>query len=698
MSDVCMQLPFLKKNQVSAVEHEYLLALEISPGVIKSAVWSVINGLAQVVSIGRAQPWNNNNLSELIAATDASLSEACARVDESGKLAINRVIFGLQSDWLETDKIKPDKLDWLKQLASKLALQPVGFVVTYEAMVRFIQHNESMPPTVICLGFWPQVLEMTLVRLGKIDGSITIARSQSLADDVVEGLSRFPKVDMLPSRMLLYDSGIDLEEVKQMLLAYPWLSPSRKFAFLHFPKVEILPSDFTVRAIALSGGTEVAKSIGLLEKTEEATTSSANEILDASDFGFTTEDANLMPPAPVAVEPPSPVELPPTPKFKLPTISIPKFTLPKFSLPTFSNSNRLILPIIVAIIIILGAVGLLWVLPKATVTLDVQTKSLDHSFVANLATEGLETSVSVNQSAATTGTKLVGDKATGVVTVFNSRGSRSFPVGTVISSPSGMKFVFDTSVQVASASGVVPNLVYGTAKVNVTATKVGQESNLSAGTDFQIGTNETTDIAAKNDTAFSGGTSKQVKAVAKADVDALRTQILENARASAKQQLLEKASDKVLLTDSVTAKTTVEELDHKVDEAADNVSLKLTVKAQGIAVAKPALDSAIASEISPLIPEKYRIQSSTTKSLTLKKAGKETSALSISVSANLIPQIETAEIASKITGKSLDKAREYFQAMSGVTQVEFSISPPLPIITSRLPWRTSKIEVVVRAP
>ena len=116
-----MQLPFLRKNQVSAVEHEYLLALEISPGVIKSAVWSVINGLTQVVSIGRAQPWNNSSLADLIAATDASLSEACARVDESGKLAINRVIFGLQSDWLETDKIKPDKLDWLKQLSQKLA-------------------------------------------------------------------------------------------------------------------------------------------------------------------------------------------------------------------------------------------------------------------------------------------------------------------------------------------------------------------------------------------------------------------------------------------------------------------------------------------------------------------------------------------------------------------------------------------------
>lgn len=697
MSDVCMQLPFLKKNQVSAVEHEYLLALEISPGVIKSAVWSVINGLAQVVSIGRAQPWNNNNLSELIAATDASLSEACARVDESGKLAINRVIFGLQSDWLETDKIKPDKLDWLKQLASKLALQPVGFVVTYEAMVRFIQHNESMPPTVICLGFWPQVLEMTLVRLGKIDGSITIARSQSLADDVVEGLSRFPKVDMLPSRMLLYDSGIDLEEVKQMLLAYPWLSPSRKFAFLHFPKVEILPSDFTVRAIALSGGTEVAKSIGLLEKTEEVAASSANEILDASDFGFTTEDTNLMPPASVPVERPLPVELPPTPKFKLPAISIPKFSFPKFNLPNFSN--KLILPIIAFIIIGLGVVGLLWVLPKATVTLNIAAKTLDHSFTTNMVTANLETSVAVNQSAATTGTKTIGDKATGSVTINNGRDSRTFPAGTVISSPSGIKFTFDTSVQVASASGVVgSNLVLGTAKVNITAVKVGAESNLSAGTDFQIGSLNKLDIAAKNDVDFSGGTSKQVKAVAKADVDGLRSQILESAKTQAKQQLLDKAADKVLLTDSVTAKVVTEELDHKVDEAADNVSLKLTVKAQGIAVAKPALDSAIASEISPLIPEKYRIQSSTTKSLTLKKAGKETSALSISVSANLIPQIETAEIASKITGKSLDKAREYFQSMSGVTQVEFSISPPLPIITSRLPWRTSKIEVVVRAP
>ncbi len=681
-----MQLPFFPhKPKNSAIDHEYLLALEISPQVIKCAVWSVINGQTQVVAVGDQSRWDDVSEASLITASDTAISSACERMGSIGKLAIKKVILGLGSTWINGDKISESKMPLIKSLSHKLELVPVGFVVTCEAVMRFVQHSEGTPLTAILLGFWAQTLDMTLVRLGKPDGMVEVARSQSLTDDVVEGLSRFPKVDMLPSRMLLYDSGIDLEEIKQLLLSYPWLSPTKKFGFLHFPKVEILPSDFTVRAIALAGGSEVAVSLGLIEKSEPVLPAELPvQNLTASDFGFTSEETNVTPLAPS----PAPE---PTPEPEIVLAEKPKFKLPNFTVPRISFSFKPVLILLVVIGLLLGVSSLVFFLPKATVNLGFQTKIIDHNFVADFEVSEVDVTASLSETAPATGSKLVGDKASGIVTILNSLAiTKTFPKGTLITSPSGLKFIFDKEVLVASASGTADNKVLGKANVNVTSSVVGTESNLSSGTYLQTGSLATVDVVAKNDQAFSGGTSRQVKAVAKTDVDKLRTKLLENLKAQAKQQLLDKTSDQTLITDSVVVTTVGEDLDTKIGDSAESFELKLTVKAKGQVVSKSEIDNAIKDALTNLVPAGFEIQSTTPRSLSAKK-----SSISISVSANLTPKIDSQITAQNISGKSLDKATEYLHTLPGISKIEYVISPPLPIITSRLPWRTSRIEIRV---
>lgn len=675
-----MQLPFFPhKPKTSAIDHEYLLALEISPQVIKCAVWSVINGQTQVVAVGDQSRWDDVSEASLITASDTAISSACERMGSIGKLAIKKVILGLGSTWINGDKISESKMPLIKSLSHKLDLVPVGFVVTCEAVMRFVQHSEGTPLTAILLGFWAQTLDMTLVRLGKPDGMVEVARSPSLTDDVVEGLSRFPKVDMLPSRMLLYDSGIDLEEIKQLLLSYPWLSPTKKFGFLHFPKVEILPSDFTVRAIALAGGSEVAVSLGLIEKPEPVLPAELSvQNLTASDFGFTSEENKETPFVPNPA--PEPI-----------LIEKPKFKLPTFTVPHISFSFKPVLIILVIIGLILGVSGLVFFLPKATVNLGFQTKIIDHNFVADLEVDEVDVTANLSETAPATGSKLVGDKATGNITITNSiKEQKTFPKGTVITSPSGLKFLLNKDVLVASASGIANNKVLGKSNVEVTAVVVGAESNLSTGSNFRVGSLSEFDVIAQNDTAFSGGTSRQVKAVAKTDVDKLRTKLLENLKAQAKQQLLDKTSDQTLITDSVVVTTVGEDLDTKIGDSAESFELKLTVKAKGQVVSKSEIDNAIKDALTSLVPAGFEIQSTTPRSLSAKK-----SSISISVSANLTPKIDSQITAQNISGKSLDKATEYLHTLPGISKIEYVISPPLPIITSRLPWRTSRIEIRV---
>lgn len=674
-----MQLPFFHKTE-NSTEREYLLALEISPGVIKSAIWTVVNGTSQVLVTGRTQPWDNTSSNSLVVATDASISGVAQNYK------IEKVIFGLSSDWLAEDKIDSEKMAWLRQLSGKLELKPVGYVVTHEAITKFIQHSEGMPPTAILLGFWPHVLELTLVRLGKIDGAVSIARSQNLTDDVIEGLSRLPKVDMLPSRMLLYDSGIDLEEVKQLLLTYPWLSPTRKFGFLHFPKVEILPADFTVRAIALSGGEEVAKSIGLI-KPEDVVVEETKP-----NFGFTAEDVMSATPTPsISVPEPEPVyevvePIVPKKKFTLPTFSMPK--VPSFSLPNFGNWK----------LVVFGICGLglvvwaMWFLPKATISIITAEKMLEHSFSATIATSDVDASATVTDVAAATGSKNIGDKAKGIVTIYNrTTTSRTFVAGTQLSSPSGLKFVLDSQTQVASASGTAADPASKTT-ANVTAVAIGTDSNIPTDTSLQIGTLAVGDIVAKNDAAFSGGTSRQVKSVSKADVDGLRTKLLDLAKTQSRQQLDQKITDgQMLISETVTYTTSSEEWNHKIDEAADNVQLKLTVKAKGLLTAKSELNDAINKEINPLVPSGYTISEITNQKFTFKKTG----AFDVFVIAKLLPTVDVSEMAKMLSGKKLEQAKEYIQTVPSVTSVNFSISPSLPFVNSRLPWISSHIKISV---
>lgn len=664
-----MQLPFFHKTD-NQPEREYLLALEISPGVIKSAIWTVVNGAAQVLVTGRTQPWDNTTANSLLIATDASISG----ITQNYK--VTKVIFGLSGDWIVSEKIDSEKMAWLRQLSGKLELQPVGYVVTHEAVTKYIQHSEGMPPTAILLGFWPHVLELTLVRLGKIDGAVSISRSQNLTDDVIEGLSRLPKVDMLPSRMLLYDSGIDLEEVKQLLLSYPWLSPTRKFGFLHFPKVEILPSDFTVRAIALSGGEEVAKSIGLI-KPEEITVEEAKP-----NFGFTTEDI-ISVPVPLA-----PV---PEPVYEAEVVEAPKFRMPKLptlALPNFGNWKLLIFGILGLVLVVLG----MWFLPRAVVTVNTAEKMLEHNFTSTIATTDVEGSASVSDVTAATGTKNVGDKAKGTVTIYNRTTTpRTLVAGTQLSSPSGLKFVLDSQTQVASASGTAADPASKT-NATVTAVAIGTDSNLPANTSLQIGVLAVGDIVAKNDTAFSGGTSRQVKAVAKADVEGLKTKLMDQAKAQARQELDKKVTEgQVLIAETIAYTTTGEELDHKIDEPADNVQLKLTVKARGQLTSKSELDNAISKEINPLVPSGFTIQEIVSQKFTFKKTG----GFDVFVIAKLLPKVDLEEMAKTLAGKKLEQAKEYIQTVPSVTSVNFSISPALPFVNSRLPWIPSHIKINV---
>lgn len=678
-----MQLPFFKKPS-SPPKREYLFALEIDHFGLKSAIWGVFNDKPQVLSVGNFVPWDDQTPASLVTAVDQSLSDATSKLDPNGKLSPSKVILGLPPDWVESDKILPVHLQTLKQLSRELSLNIVGYVITPEAAVKFLQSTDGVPPTAILLGFWAHHLEVTLVRLGKIDAIHEVSRSSKVIDDVTEGLARFSHLDMLPSRILLYDSGLNLEDIRQQLLAHPWQAPQTRLPFLHFPKVEILPSDFTIRAIAVAGGSEVARAIGILPPDViPAAPSETPSVSSAADLGFYENDVV----EPVVNEPEPEPEPEPSPE--------PEPAKPlrhKFTLPNFRFFPLLIIFMLAALSV--GGFAAFWYLPRATVTLHLASRTLgsqidltaDTSASSVDISSGLipakQISVTVDgdKTAPATGSKLIGDKATGSVTIVNSTPtSKTFPAGTAISSPSGLKFTLDSDAQVASASGTADNISLGKATVNVTAAQIGSDSNLSAGTYFRIGTFASLDVVAKNDVALSGGSSRQVKAVSKDDIAGLRTGLLSTLSSDISTKLQSQlSSGQIIIPNTIQTKPASEKLDHQEGDVADQVSLHLSVNSQALTISQSDLDSLVREKLKSQIPDGYSFTGNSQQSFVVKKTVGNTISLSVQVSATVLPVIDQAVVIKSISGLSASRARTYLGSLAGVSDSTIAFNIPLP--------------------
>jgi hypothetical protein len=279
-----MALPILDRLiDKSKEEPEYFLALEINATRVKSAAWVVVSGQTEVVATGSTSYWSGKEFDELVKAVDDSLARLAQKLSLITKSEPSKVIFGLPAQWVGQDsKILADRAAHLKELSKKLELSPMGFVVTSEALVQYLKDQEGIPPSVICVELEEEEIEVTLIHLGKVIGRTRVARSVDLGADLEEGLTRFMPQAILPSRILLFDGRAVLEDARQQLLNHPWRSKGIKLPFLHFPKVEILSEEETVKAVAVAGGAEAAKAIGLpiIEKEELPPQTAPSEVPD----------------------------------------------------------------------------------------------------------------------------------------------------------------------------------------------------------------------------------------------------------------------------------------------------------------------------------------------------------------------------------------------------------------------------------
>lgn len=682
---------------------ESFWALLLEPGWISAAIWEVQGEEVNIVSQGSSAAWSNED--DLIGSVDTALSSCITGLPQDYEEP-EKTVFGLPSSWIEDGNIKPENLEKLKKICEDLSLKPSGFVVLSEAVAHLVKANEGSPLSGITVGVSEKSLEITLFKLGKKSGVFEVSRSVSIVDDLVEGLVRFGTDEVFPSRIVVYDGkDADLEDVRSSLSDATWDS-IEKIKFLHTPKVDIISPSEKVTAVCLAGGSEIAgvtKVAGKQEPVESKIPDDVQNIskpkinLTAQDLGFIQGDIKVLP------QPPQPQSLAKEEvsvkkkfNFKLPKLNLPK---PKIKLPGTSSKRSLMVGgVSLLTFLILGFV-FWWFYPVARVIVFVSPKKLDETLEITLGTDlsfkEVSEEVSGEKTKSTTGTKLVGEKSTGTVRIQNGTATViNLDVGTIISSSTDIKFELEKS---ASISAALSPSSPGVATVEVKAYDIGSEYNLAKDEVFKIGNYPKADVDAVSTDDFSGGSSRQISAVSEEDQVDLEESLIDELVDRAKEAFSEKISlEELLIESSLSTEIDTSDFSNNVGDETSTLKLSISLKVTGRVVSKSDLIEKTTSVLTGKIPTGFVLRDD---QLTFKFTPDEENLdkFEVGVSVNLLPNVDTEEVAKKVVGKYPELAREYLSSVPGFIRAEFKIKPLFPGKLGTLPHVVKRIEVEVSA-
>lgn len=727
---------------------ELYWSLVIEKGWVQAGIWYINGTSAEVIDISPGAAWETED--ELVGACDTALSSCVNKLPEN-YTEPNKTVFGVSSAWVKDGEIQDEYLAKIKVVCTELSLTPVGFVVLPEAIAHLYKSEEQAPLNAIVIGLSSESLEISVFKLGNLVGTTTVARSVSVTEDVVEGLSRFEGAVPLPSRMIIFDGkGVELEDAKEELMKSDWgTGPDSpvgdKLKFLHTPQVETLASDRKVLATSLAGAAEIGDATVVVDKeTKDEQEVVSEEVLAPKD---TVEESPLPPESEIknVTEPDEEtsaadlgfvvgedvtssqeiqqkVEIP-QPKLQTPLAQVPvaprasknifksfssRFIIKSPKVP--SNGNKKTIYIILALVLlaIIGGGAYWWFVPKAVVTIFVSPKSYQEQTSISFSTDGtfdeskaivpaqvISAQASGDKTMSTTGTKLIGNKATGSVQIANGNGkSINLPVGTILTSSTGLKFV--TGIEASISGQLIPGSP-GTATLSVTAGDVGAQYNLAKGEIFKVGTFDKSQVAATSQGDFSGGSSQQITAVSASDQTNLETSLKTELSEEATNSLNGKVTGgQFLVNDLASLDIASETFDHKVGDTANILKLSLAVNATGIAAEKSKLLQYAADTLKNKIPTGYALNSSQINFKFI-FIGKQNGLYiyTANIDADFLPLTNSNTIISNIIGKSVPNATNYLSSVPGYVRAEVDLKNSLPGPFKTLPHLNKNIKIEV---
>lgn len=726
-------LPFLSKKQ----KLEYFLSLNFQSDKITALLFSDENKSLKILGSAETKiDLEASQTEDFVVAADQVISKIELSLPEGE--SVEKTIFAVPYAWVEDGKIKPQRLSQLKKVSVELALVPMGFVVSIEAIVAFLQQKEGAPVSGIFIDVSENILALFLVRNGNIIEVKSGAFEESAEQTVENLLLSVEKFDVLPPKIiLLYNDEAD--RIQQKFLSHHW---TKDLAFQHLPQVAILDKGFENEAVIHGIAAQMGASLKgetAVSKFEEAGEDEV-EITEVSDnFGFIkdqdvalTEHVEEEPekePEEIKVrdvlrdEPEEEVEggieeiyeesegkIPRKSIFAIFSGFLPK-GMPKIHLPVaFLGTRSLIIPIAAGVVVVLFAAIYYMLLLKAEVILFTDQKSFQDKVNIVLSTSGessfsdktlriqtLTEEVAGDESLDTTGKKETGEKARGEVTIYNkSDKKQNFSKGAKITSSNNLAFVLSDNVEIASTSAF--STEFSNKKAKVEAGKFGKEYNLPSSTNFTVEDLASAQVFAKNDTAFAGGTKEEIQVVSDKDLLTLEKSVVDKLLNKAKQSASSKlSSGQELLPVVFSTKFDEKKFDKKADQEAKSVKLAAKIVYTLGTYNKDELGKFLGSAESFDVPDDFKLsdEESEIKIFDVKKNKNDVSA-TLSFNAIYKPTLSISGIPNDIKGKGVKSTEEQLKNISGVSEVKIILKNSLPILPSLLPLRPENISIQVK--
>jgi len=244
-------------------------------------------------------------------------------------------------------------------------------------------------------------------------------------------------------------------------------------------------------------------------------------------------------------------------------------------------------------------------------------------------------------------------------------------------------FTLDQEVKVASKT---PDLVsgvdrWGEIRAQVTAQEIGAQYNVAAGSQFGFENISGSLFLAKNETAFSGGTSRQISVVSADDLENLEKGLKEELKKEAKDKLEQELSlDQNPVWEMLKVEIKSRKFDHEVQDEASDLNLDLVIRAEVVVFKKKELLNLALTSLAPDLKEKPNLQIESEKSsLTiLVKEPKEDSdetTLEVETKIILMQNLDTHGVRKMVKGRLVSSVYQLIAQLEGVRSYEIKISP-----------------------
>jgi len=712
-------LPFLNKKP----EQEFFISLLLKPkNVVAILLKNKDSNISIISTKSVSLDLESASTEDMVAACDEAISAIELSLDEDQKL--EKTIFSLPYSWTDSEgAIKKERLTQLKKLSVELALKPMGFIISIEALIKYFQDKEGVPLSAIFVEEAKNKVFLYLVKGGKIVEVQSGEVSEEVEKAVEHTLKKVEKFETLPSKMiLLYHDDIDARQ--QNFLTFPW---NKDLPFLHLPQISLMEKGFeneaVVDAIASQMNANISDKVEV-SGAELIDTEASNIASDNENFGFMKErdaafiqkdlveekseeiEDNVKEKRSEKVDEEDKESMISVILSMILSIPVKVLGFTKGGVGFRSKLRTFFIPIAAVLIFVLFMALYFFLFLRAEVVVFLRGERVQDEVVVNLSEEdetsfsekilkidAIEQEVTGKVSQNTTGVEEVGESAKGEVTILSSLNqNRTIESGTVLTSSNGLNFTLDDDISIASSSGVSD---IKSVKAKVTAEEIGKEYNLPSGTKFSVEGFSSTSLEAKNDIAFAGGTKEEKKIVAQADLDALEKKLLDELFENAVKVAREKVGDDEEII-SVLLDSNIEDDDYSasVGDEATSVELSATVVyTLGVYKkdeAKKFIDDARGTDT----PEGLVI-SDEDSSISLDEIDQSGNKITGTLVYEVLykPDVNLDNLAEEVAGKTSGSAIEYIKEIDGVSDSAVVFKNKLPLLPAILPVNSNHIEV-----